>query len=61
MNRKRDDRWRYASHAGARVAMLERNLTLTVRERLEEMQALNRLGERFAQIRASRATDQRPR
>ncbi len=36
--------WRYASYEGSRLAMLQRNLTLTVKERLEEMQALNELG-----------------
>jgi len=42
--------WRYASHEGSRLAMIERNLKLTVRERLEEMQALNELGAHFRRI-----------
>ncbi|ORE89442.1 hypothetical protein ATO7_06165 [Oceanococcus atlanticus] len=38
-----DERWKYRTHKGARLAMLERNLTQTVRERLEGMQAHNQL------------------
>ncbi|ORE89466.1 hypothetical protein ATO7_06285 [Oceanococcus atlanticus] len=47
-------RWRYGTHEGARDFMIKRNLKLSVRERLEEMQALNQLSDRFAQMRALR-------
>lgn len=57
MNQGDQDKWRYATHEGARLAMLQRNLTLTVRQRLEEMQALNQLSERFAHMRALRSKE----
>lgn len=38
-----EERWKYGTHDGARLAMLEQNLKMTVRQRLEIMQALNQL------------------
>lgn len=53
-----DQSWDYASWQGPRRAMIERARKLSLRERLEEMQALIDLGKRFEEMRRKRRSNE---